>query len=61
MKKKIIAIISVAVIATLGMVIAFVPGEENARIEKLFRAEERLQREEDFLEMEKYLEQRNRE
>ena len=38
-----------------------VPGEENARIEKLFRAEERLQREEDFLEMEKYLEQRNRE
>ena len=38
-----------------------VPGEENARIEKLFRAEERLHREEDFLEMEKYLEQRNRE
>ena len=30
MKKKIIAIISVAVIAALGMVIAFVPGEENA-------------------------------
>lgn len=30
MRRKIVAIISVAVIAALGMVIAFVPGEENA-------------------------------